>query len=62
MGDVINLRQARKAKARDDKAQQAEANRAKFGRTKAQRRAEDTQRARQEAAVDAAYREDRAPE
>ena len=47
MGDVINLRQARKAKARDDKAQ---------------RRAEDTQRARQEAAVDAAYREDRAPE
>lgn len=62
MGDVINLRQARKAKARDDKAQQADANRAKFGRTKAQRQADDTQRAQQEAAVDAAYREDRAPE
>ena len=62
MGDVINLRQARKAKARDDKAQQAEANRAKFGRTKAQRQADDTQRARQEAAIDAAYREERAPE
>lgn len=62
MGDVINLRQARKAKARDDKAQQADANRAKFGRTKAQRQADDTQRARQEVAVDAAYREDRAPE
>ncbi|MEG8221232.1 DUF4169 family protein [Sphingomonas sp. HH69] len=62
MGDVINLRQARKAKARDDKAQQADANRAKFGRTKAQRQADDTQRARQDAAVDAAYREDRTPE
>ena len=62
MGDVINLRQARKAKARDDKAQQADANRAKFGRTKAQRQADDAQRAKQEAAVDAAYREDRAPE
>tara|TARA_R110000868_G_scaffold8278_1_gene43068 strand:+ start:7791 stop:7979 length:189 start_codon:yes stop_codon:yes gene_type:complete len=62
MGDVINLRQVRKAKARDDKAQQADANRAKFGRTKAQRQADDTQRARQEAAVDAAYREDRTPE
>ncbi|MEQ6334890.1 DUF4169 family protein [Sphingobium sp. MK2] len=59
MGDVINLRQARKAKARTDKAQQADANRAKFGRTKAQHQAEDTERTRQEAAVDAAYREDR---
>ena len=59
MGDVINLRQARKAKARDHKAQQADANRAKFGRTKAQRQAEDTERTRREAAVDAAYREDR---
>ena len=62
MGDVINLRQARKAKARDDKARQANVNRAKFGRTKAQRQAEDTERTRREAAVDAAYREDRTPE
>ena len=62
MGDVINLRQARKAKARDDKARQANVTRAKFGRTKAQRQAEDTERTRREAAVDAAYREDRTPD
>ncbi|HUD91197.1 DUF4169 family protein [Sphingobium sp.] len=40
MGNVINLRQARKAKARTDKAREADANRAKFGRTKAQRAAD----------------------
>ena len=37
MSNVVNLRQARKAKARADKARQAEVNRARFGRTKAQR-------------------------
>ena len=36
-GDVINLRQARKAKARRDKESRAEANRARFGRTKAEK-------------------------
>lgn len=40
MSNVINLRQARKAKARVDKANQADANRARFGRTKAQRAAD----------------------
>ena len=34
MGEVINLRQARKAKARAEDEQQAEANRQKFGRRK----------------------------
>jgi hypothetical protein len=34
MTEIINLRQARKRKARADKETQAEANRAKFGRTK----------------------------
>ena len=34
MGEVINLRQARKAKARVEDQQQAEANRQKFGRRK----------------------------
>ena len=35
--DLINLRQARKARARDAKAAEAAENRAKFGRTKAER-------------------------
>lgn len=37
MAEIVNLRQARKAKARAEKDQAAEANRAKFGRTKAER-------------------------
>ncbi|WP_321447120.1 DUF4169 family protein [uncultured Cohaesibacter sp.] len=37
MGNVINLRQARKAKARTEKEKKAEANRARFGQTKAQK-------------------------
>ena len=37
MGSVINLRQARKAKARSEKEKQAEANRARFGQTKEQK-------------------------
>ena len=39
MADIINLRQARKTKARADKERQAEANRAKFGQSKAARQA-----------------------
>ena len=37
MADVVNLRQARKWKARVAKDKDAEANRAKFGRTKAEK-------------------------
>ena len=37
MTDVINLRQKRKAKARDDKGKQAAENRRIHGRTKAQK-------------------------
>ena len=35
--DLINLRQARKARARAEKGSHSAANRAKFGRTKAER-------------------------
>ncbi len=35
MGEIVNLRQARKQKARAAKEKDAEANRIKFGRTKA---------------------------
>lgn len=36
-GDVINLRQARKRKARADKAEKANQNRIAFGQTKAEK-------------------------
>jgi DNA-binding TFAR19-related protein (PDSD5 family) len=36
-GDVVNLRQARKQKARSDKEKQAEQNRISFGRTKVEK-------------------------
>jgi len=37
MGEVINLRQARKAKARAEKEAKAQENRARFGRTRAEK-------------------------
>jgi hypothetical protein len=37
MGDVINLRQRRKQKAREERAVSAAANRARFGRSLAER-------------------------
>ena len=46
MGDVISLRQARKAKVRRDKEQVAAANRAKFGQTKADREVRRIEEAR----------------
>ena len=36
-GDVVNLRQVRKQKARSDKEKQAEQNRIAFGRTRAEK-------------------------
>jgi hypothetical protein len=36
-GDVVNLRQVRKQKARFEKEKQAEQNRVSFGRTKAEK-------------------------
>lgn len=42
MGDVINMRQWRKAHERAEKERQAAANRAAFGRPKASRKAGET--------------------
>jgi hypothetical protein len=56
MGEVINLRQARKAKARKDGARVAEENRARFGRTKAQRAADAEEEKRRSALLDGARR------
>lgn len=58
MGDVVNLRQARKVKARRDKEAQAATNRALHGRTKAERSADAAQRARAEQLLDGARRDD----
>lgn len=41
MAEIVNLRQARKTKARQEKEKSAEANRAKFGRTIAERNQSD---------------------
>ena len=49
MGDVVNLKRARKRLAREQSAKQADANRARFGRTKSERSADTahTKRARE---------------
>ncbi|MDB5724165.1 MAG: hypothetical protein JWQ16_919 [Novosphingobium sp.] len=57
MGDLINLRQARKAKNRVDGESQAEANRAKHGRTKAEKRLSAMARQKLDAVVNGARRE-----
>ncbi|WP_374943792.1 DUF4169 family protein [Sphingomonas sp.] len=58
MADVINLRTARKTRAREVKEQEAVANRAAFGRTKAERAADEAEAARREAALDGTKREE----
>ena len=54
MGDVINLRSARKAKMRSDAKTLADTNRAKFGRTKAEKARDALEKARRERALDGA--------
>jgi Domain of unknown function (DUF4169) len=41
MADIINLRRARKTKAREDKAAVAAENRLKFGQSKSDRKLQD---------------------
>jgi hypothetical protein len=57
MGDVVNLRAARKARVRGEAQAQAAANRAKHGRTKGERLKEQQDKARQDRLVDGARRE-----
>ncbi len=56
MTNIVNLRQARKAKARVEKAQAAQENRARFGRTKAQRLADAQEEQRRAALLEGARR------
>ena len=57
MGDVIKLKTVRKERAGTAKGQITATNRAKFGRTKAERRADEAEAARREEVLDAAKRD-----
>jgi hypothetical protein len=57
MAEIINLRQARKRKARADAERMAAENRAKFGQTRAQKQALSAEAHRLSSAVDGARRE-----
>ncbi|MFZ3484293.1 DUF4169 family protein [Sphingomonas sp. 3-13AW] len=60
MAEIINLNRARKDRARAEKAAQADANRHRFGRTKAEKRAETEDQKRVERTLDGARRDDSA--
>ncbi len=57
MADVINLRQARKARKRAEAQQTAQANRAKHGRTKAEKIAAEAEVIRREAVLNGTRRD-----
>lgn len=57
MTEIVNLRQARKAKARSDKETQAAENRAAFGQTKAEKHITAAETARRDGELDGAKRE-----
>ena len=52
MGEIVNLRRARKAKARNEAAVQAARNRAAFGRSKAEKQVTDAEQAREQRLLD----------
>ncbi|CAN5478327.1 hypothetical protein BH10PSE14_BH10PSE14_14590 [soil metagenome] len=54
MGEVINLRGARKARKRADATASADANRARFGRSKAEKQIDAAEAARREKLLDGA--------
>ena len=54
MGEVVNLRKWRRAKAKEEEASQAAANRTAFGRTRAQKRRDEAEQAQRSSLLDAA--------
>lgn len=52
MGDLINLKQVKKRIAREEATKQAETNRARFGRTKGERKRDETLAERNNRALD----------
>lgn len=57
MGEVVSLRKARKQKQRLEDERKAEENRAKFGRTKAERDAENLKEAQRLSRLDSHRRD-----
>jgi len=57
LAEIVNLRQKRKQKAREDKEKRAVQNRAKFGRTKAQKKKETLEQSQNRKTVDDAKRD-----
>ena len=53
LSEIVNLRQARKQKARERREAEAAQNRALFGRTKGEKRLIESERALAEASLDA---------
>lgn len=58
MADIINLRMARKARKRSEHAREGDARRASFGRTRAEREAQESERRRLAAHLDGARRDE----
>ena len=58
MAQILSLSKARKAKARSEKEATAEANRLKFGRTKAEKAQDATEKARADKHVDGHKRDE----
>ena len=58
MADIVNLRQSRKSKTREERERNADENRAKYGRTGAERRREASEQTRLERHLDGHRRED----
>jgi hypothetical protein len=52
MADIVNLRRARKDKARQQRESEADANRRRFGRTKAEKAADKDAQDRSQREVD----------
>ena len=61
MSEIVNLRQARKRAARTVREEQAAANRAKFGQTKAERAAAETEAEKRRTLLDGAKLDDPQP-
>lgn len=61
MGEIVNLNQARKARARAEQKRRAEVNRQAHGRTKAERTTSRIEAERAQRALDGARRENTEP-
>ena len=61
MGDVVNLNRWKKVRDKREASVQAEANRAAHGRKGVEKKADRAERARREALLDGAKREDDEP-